>query len=532
MGTNKKTGQMKIYKYKWLLLLLIGVVTGCSNDDDNGGDIEEPIEYTSGSADFSHYVAIGNSLTAGYTDGALFRAGQQNSIPNILAERFALAGGGEFTQPLVSDNVGGLVLGGNVIAEPRLFFNGATPERLGATPGTEVSEVQAGPFNNLGIPGAKSYHLMAPGYGNVAGVAQGLANPYFARFASSPGTTVLEDALSQDPTFFSLWIGNNDVLLYATAGGAGVNQAGNPDPSTYGMNDITEPAVFEQVYTGIVATLTSTGAQGVVANIPNVLTVPYFNTVPHNPLSPENESFGPMIPTLNATFAGLNQVFAALGVPERSFVFSETEASPVIINDESLPDLSQQITGAMIQGGVDQATAGLFGFLYGQARQATPEDLLVLPASSIIGQPNMQAYEMLVGMQVPEATAGQLAINGITFPLEDRYVLLPSEQQDVLEATTAFNETIRAVAQQFDLAFVDVNALLDEVAASGVDFDEYTLNASLVFGNAFSLDGIHPTARGKAYLANQFLEVINETYGSNLPPVSAADYTTIYPASM
>jgi hypothetical protein len=133
---------------------------------------------------------------------------------------------------------------GNVVAQPRLFFNGAAPERLGSTPGTEVSDVQSGPFNNLGIPGAKSYHLMAPGYGNVAGVAQGLANPYFARFASSAGTTVLEDALAQDPTFFSLWIGNNDVLLYATAGGAGVNQEGNFDPSTYGMNDITDPYSF------------------------------------------------------------------------------------------------------------------------------------------------------------------------------------------------------------------------------------------------------------------------------------------------
>ncbi|MCM4161787.1 G-D-S-L family lipolytic protein [Antarcticibacterium flavum] len=523
---------MKIRNYKWLLLLLAGIVSGCSNDDDNGTGIEEPVEYTSGSADFSHYVAIGNSLTAGYTDGALFRAGQQNSIPNILASRFALAGGGEFTQPLVSDNIGGLLLGGNVITQPRLFFNGATPERVSSAPGTEITNVQAGPFNNLGIPGAKSYHLMAPGYGSVAGVPQGTANPYFARFASSPGTTVLEDALSQDPTFFSLWIGNNDVLLYATAGGAGVNREGDYDPSSYGMNDITDPMIFEQVYTGIVTALTANGAQGVVANIPNVLNVPYFNTVSYKPLSPANESFGPMIPTLNATFAGLNQVFAALGVPERSFVFSETEASAVIIKDESLPDLSQQITGAMQMANVDPATAGLFGLLYGQARQATEDDLLVLPSSSVIGQLNTDAFQMLVNMQVPEATAGQLAINGVTFPLEDEYVLLPSEQQDVLEATTAFNEVIEAVAQQFDLAFVDVNALLDEVAESGVDFDEYTLNARLVFGNAFSLDGIHPTARGGAYLANKFLEAINETYGSNLPPVKAADYTTMYPSSM
>jgi len=44
--------------------------------------------------------------------------------------------------------------------------------------------------------------LIAPGYGNVAGVAGGLANPYFARFATSASTTVVADAVAQDPTFF------------------------------------------------------------------------------------------------------------------------------------------------------------------------------------------------------------------------------------------------------------------------------------------------------------------------------------------
>lgn len=522
---------MKIYKYTWILLLLAGVAAGCSSDDDNS-QVEEPVEYTSGSADFSHYVALGNSLTAGFTDGALFSAGQNNSLPNILARQFELAGGGEFSQPLMEDNLGGLLLQGNVIGENRLYFNGSGPQRLDGSPTTEVSENLGSSFNNMGIPGAKSFHLLAPGYGNVQGVATGQSNPYFVRMASNPSTTVIEDAVAQDPTFFSLWIGNNDVLTYATGGGAGVNQAGNTDPSTYGSNDITDPDVFAQVYSTLVTTLTAGGADGVVANIPNVMTIPYFNTVPHNPLNPANEAFGSMIPTLNQTFAGLNQVFAALGVPERSFNFSENAASAVIIKDESLTDLSAQIAGALGAGGADLATAQLFGFLYGQARQATEDDLLVLPSSSIIGQLNTTAMEMLMSMEVPQETAGQLAINGVTFPLEDRWVLLPTEQQDVVEATTAFNQIIRTVAEQHDLAFVDVNSIMDEVAVTGVNFDEYSLNARLVFGGAFSLDGVHPTARGYAFLANKFLEAINETYGSNLPPVRAADYNTLYPASL
>jgi lysophospholipase L1-like esterase len=522
---------MKIYNYKWMLLLLAAMLVGCSSDDDNGNVVVEE-EITSGTADFSTYVALGNSLTAGYTDGALFMAGQQNSIPNILASRFGLAGGGEFSQPMVGDNVGGLLLQGNVIQEPRLIFNGAAPVRISATPTTDIVNVLSGPFNNLGVPGAKSFHLLAPGYGNVAGVPAGRANPFFVRFASAPGTTVLGDAIAQDPTFFSLWIGNNDILSFATSGGDGVDQKGNFDPSIYGANDITDPNVFAQTYSAIVAALTANGAKGVVANIPNVTTIPYFTTIPFKPLSPANATFGDQIPILNETFAGLNQVFTALGVPERSIVFSPTAASAVVIKDESLTNLSAQIAGALQQGGLDAGTAQLFGMLYGQARQATAQDLLVLPSSSIIGKLNMDAFNMLVGMGVPQATAGQLSINGVTFPLADKWVLIPSEQQAVIQATTAFNQTIKAVAEANGLAFVDVNAILNQVADTGINFDEFSLNARLVFGGAFSLDGVHPTARGNAYLANKFIEAINSTYGSNLPKVKAANYNTLYPASL
>lgn len=523
---------MKLYNYKWALLLFAGMFVGCSTDDDNVNGVEQQIEYTSGTADFSTFVALGNSLSSGYTDGALFMAGQNNAMPTILAQQFELAGGGEFSLPLVPDNKGGLLLGGNKIAEPRLYFNGSGPVRISAAPTTEVTTRLTGPFNNMAVPGAKSFHLMAEGYGNVAGVATGQANPYFARFASSNSASVLGDAIAQAPTFFSLWIGNNDVLSYATSGGAGVNQAGNMNPATYGSNDITDPGVFAQVYSGLVAALKATGADGVVANIPNVMKIPYFTTVPHAPLSPANPAFGPLIPTLNQTFGGLNQVFTALGVPERSIVFSSTAASAVVIKDESLTDLSAQITAALSGGGLDPGTAFIFGQLYGQARQATASDLLVLPSSSIIGQSNPEAFGMLTSLGVPEATAGQLSVNGITFPLEDKWVLTPAEQAEVLSATTAFNQTIKTVADANGLAFVDVNSILDQVATTGVNFDEFSLNARLVFGGAFSLDGIHPTARGNAYIANKFLEAINAKFGSNLPPVKAAGYLTLYPASI
>jgi len=39
---------------------------------------------------FSNYVAIGNSLTAGYADGSLYRSGQLNSYPSMFHQQFML----------------------------------------------------------------------------------------------------------------------------------------------------------------------------------------------------------------------------------------------------------------------------------------------------------------------------------------------------------------------------------------------------------------------------------------------------------
>src|SRR5690606_8626329 len=136
-------------------------------------------------------------------------------------------------------------------------------------PQSPFTPASGGPFNNMGVPGAKSFHLVAPGYGNPAGIAAGLANPYYARFASSPNASVLGGAAAQGPTFSTLWIGNNDVLSYATSGGVGVDQTGNLDPSTYGPNDITDSNVLASVIQGILETMVNqVGAKGAIANIP------------------------------------------------------------------------------------------------------------------------------------------------------------------------------------------------------------------------------------------------------------------------
>ncbi|MFT5942441.1 MAG: lysophospholipase L1-like esterase [Candidatus Paceibacteria bacterium] len=482
-----------------------------------------------GSANFSNYVALGNSLTAGFTDNALFIASQQNSLPNLLSQKFALVGGGTFTQPLMNDNFGGIALQGSRILQPRLVFGGAGPVSLESLigPVTITTDLAinnpTGPFNNMGVPGAKSYHLLAPGYGNIAGLSLNprQANPYFVRMASTPNASVIADAMAQAPTFFSLWIGNNDVLGYALSGGDG------SDPIT--PVDGPPGVGFNQTYAALVASLTAGGAQGVVANIPNVTSIPHFTTVPYNPLSPLNPSFGPLIPTLNGVFGQLNQVFAFLQVPERSIVFSQTAASAVVVKDESLVNLSTQIRDvlngsptfpAFVQsfGLPAQAAplvANLFGVIYGQARQATAGDLFVLPSSSIIGTVNASSVEFLMSQGLSAALAGQFSVEGVSLPLADKWVLLPSEQAAIASATSTFNATIAATANQAGLAFVDANEILNRLATRGITSGKFTFTENLVTGGAFSLDGVHPTARGYTLLVNEFMKAIDATYGSN-----------------
>ena len=499
------------------LLPIVGLLLiSCEEDDpsllDNGMQMEEPIVVTSGSANFANYVSLGNSLTAGFSDAALFIAGQEASFPNMLAGQFALAGGGTFSQPLMSDNLGGLTLGGNPISGNRLILSFAsgspTPVPVGGQGATEVSNVLSGAFNNMGVPGAKSYHLLAPGYGNVAGVALGLANPYYARFASSPTATVLGDAAAQNATFFSLWIGNNDVLGYATSGGSGVDQTGNLDPSTYGGSDISDPNVVAGSIQGILDAMTANGAGGVIANLPNVTTIPFLTTVPYNPVPLDAATAG----LLNAAYAEYNQAMLAfstnlnpLGTPlispeeaqRRQISFAEGDTNPVVLLDEDLTDLTA-VSPALIN-----------------MRQSTADDLIVLTASSFIGT--------LANPMDPTS------INGVAVPLADNWVLTPEEQTAANTALAAYNQVIEQLATAYDIAFVDANSLLVELNQNGFPLaDGSFVTADFGTGGGFSLDGVHPSPRGYAILANAFAEAINAKYGSTLPGVNPLNFTGLY----
>jgi lysophospholipase L1-like esterase len=496
-------------KNKFIIVAALAIgFAGCEPEFEN----EVNAAYTSGEADFTTYVAVGNSLTAGYMDGTVCRVGQTYSYPNLLAQQFALVGGGAFTQPSFAEDVNNLGGFAGSAGSTRLVIDAAQgrPEPIAGT-STITLTPQAKAYNNMGVPGAKSFHLGITGYGAL--------NPYFARHATTPTATVLGDAMTKNPTFFTNWIGSNDVLAYATAGGAqanGVtpaadhNETGNLNPATYGFNDITNSGVFNNVYTNIINTLTINGAKGVVCTIPSVTSIPYFTTVPYAALSPTALGGAANITALNTQLYGpLDAIFTALGEPNRINPLSATAANPILINDADATDRSAQITGALTPT-LGATTAAAFGAVFGKARQATSADLVVLPASSVIGTTN-------------SAAPAGINKNGVTFPMANKWVLTATEKARVAAATTAYNNSIIAIAATKNLAVADMNAVMNQLV-SGLQVETNSIYTANYFSGSgtegqvlFSLDGVHPNARGYAVIANELIKTINAKFKSNLP---------------
>jgi hypothetical protein len=169
----------------FLFLLSIAVFAACERK------IDEFAPNANG-VDFSKFVTVGNSLTAGYADGALYtgdKIGQDASIANIIATQLKTLGtpGFTFTQPLIGteDGVGFTMTpvgpyfttkfvlkvlpnkdcSGNPIPnqyslKPALLDPAASQTALGIQLITPPAN--PGPYNNMGVPGATVQTLFYP----------------------------------------------------------------------------------------------------------------------------------------------------------------------------------------------------------------------------------------------------------------------------------------------------------------------------------------------------------------------------------
>lgn len=288
---------------KCFFVAVFALAIGCKSDEVV---VEAP---QPGTANFSRFISVGNSLTAGFADGGLYLAGQQNSFPSIMAQQMKLAGGGEFSQPLFSttqkNGSGYLRYSGLTPAQTPILIPVTT--ELGIRAQTTIAGIPvtlytkyAGDLNNYGVPGIKLRDIKFAPYGNF--------NGYFERLlpgnAGTNNTTYLDFVTSKDFTFFSNWLGNNDVLAFATSGGT--------------SDALTPKADFNTIYAELLDKLTAKGAKGIVATIPDVSAIPFFNTV-----------------TVAAVLAGVNAARPA-NTPVIANIFISTTAGARIATAEDL----------------------------------------------------------------------------------------------------------------------------------------------------------------------------------------------------
>ena len=201
---------------------------------------------------FRTYVAIGNSITAGYQSGGITDSTQRESYAFYLAEQM----GTQYEYQ--SLRAPGCVA-------PVADFQ-TQARYLGAAPGACAGLVpaQRRTVNNVAVPGA----LIIDATNNNTASTNALT------LLLSGGKSQVTRALEASPTFISVWLGNNDVLGAASTG---LTVAGNPAPGVASPG-ITSVATFTQRYQLMLDSLKQAPRLrgGVLVGVADVSNIPYL----------------------------------------------------------------------------------------------------------------------------------------------------------------------------------------------------------------------------------------------------------------
>jgi lysophospholipase L1-like esterase len=388
-------GDMSLHRISGFGIAMLTVVIGC-HDAPTGP----------ASPMFDRYVALGNSITAGFQSGGIDDASQRESYAALIARqaraRYAYASLGAGCPPPI-DNLLDAISTGTI--------NGNCAVS-GQTPGRKL-------LNNVAVPGADSFDPIA-------------ATPSTDALTSLilDGRSQVDKALEATPTFVSIWIGNNDVLAAAITGQLGAN---GPTPQ----------ATFAANYSQMVNRLHAGGVDnGVLIGVSDVTRIPL------------------LIPA------------AALADPSLRIALSFATGKTVTI--------ATSCTGS-----------------------ASLISLAIIPEIATGAHPASIACTATPGL-----------------PVGDRFVLDAAERAVLVAAVAEYNVYISAKADSVGYAYYDPNPLFIAARARGdVPTVPDVANLSAPFGPLFSLDGVHPSARGQIAIANELIALIAAEYSVRLRPV-------------
>ena len=424
--------------------------------------------------DLSHYLAVGDTYTAGVSAGGLTRASQQYSFPNLLAQQFqGISAGAAFTQPLLEAGSGtgylsfvdftasGLVRTARVAGQALRGNPIINPGTCG-TPDTTRLLVRAATAStlpqNLGIPGITLAQLATAGLGNEANARPGVAfNPYFERLLPAADSRTYLQAVTDaaaTATFFTYFQGLDDLMPYVRNGGqCGANTA--PLPSITTMRNSAGT---------ILARLTANGRPGVIIRIPPLTSLPFLR-------------------------AGQGLVL------EARLQASFGDTARIYIEDP-----------INIGGPV----------------HITNEDYVLATALARIGRPT----PVVVNGATLMLPYGRDSRN----PVRDADVLDKSQELDRINGVrNSYNTELERLAGTVyklpiltpsgSLSTLDPDVLLFNQVATIISVAGVQYSPELVRGNFFSLDYYTLTPRGNGLLANAIIAALNRAYRTQIPAI-------------
>jgi lysophospholipase L1-like esterase len=219
------------------LLVALPLLGSCHADDSlNEPAVIDPL--------FRRYVSLGNSHTAGFQSAGINDSTQQRAYPVLLGS----AMGTSFNYPKLNGR-----------GCPPPWTNNVTQARVGGGTSTtcDLRVPVAGTVNNLAVPGARVTELLSN-----FGVPVSSSNALTTFFLGAK--TQLERMAEAQPTFVSVWIGNNDVL------GALTSQSNPGNPAL-----ITPLSQFTAQYDSVLDAIQATGAKAALVSVADVSIIPY-----------------------------------------------------------------------------------------------------------------------------------------------------------------------------------------------------------------------------------------------------------------
>jgi len=413
---------MKMINKLLLSIGLIGLIISCKPE------IEMPAP-TAGTLDVSNFLAMGNSLTAGYQDNGLYNEGQAQSFPAIIAKQLQEVNPNlPFIQPEIPGSGSGYLKLEKLDLANQIFqFETIDPDPswTNKIPGT---------YQNLGMPGIRVKDIVMNGYG----ASPEIGNPYFYRILAENEAfkSYLDKVSEAEVSLYTCWLGNNDVLGYATSGGAfGVD--GNPPIGLGGFTPVDE---FRDNYDALINVLEGKGAKGVLGTIPNVTNIPFFTSIAWNSIVLDEASAA----IANGFYSSQIDPLVEAGVESTliNLVATDTVVSVAVIPPLADTTVWTGAYQAAIQGGAteQEAVAAADAYLASPQGQADSDSLEAalnaeLP-NYLLGYPVSPQLEPLfdiIGMLIETDPTLQAGIQAAEAGIQQAYDagLLPELEAEV-----------------------------------------------------------------------------------------------------